>query len=196
MIQEKELNYRKSIKFELIRAKIAFDEYYSLVSVLTGRKFTDVTIMERVRLYDTYARWCGHLYESLLALVKIEELNDVNESSKSPATDTEIQWEAKKSINRFNSSVEAGRINADGIISPSLEDDFSKSLRIVRNRCSFHCTHNRVHEDYLKSFHERHHHMAYWIFREFSGLHADIESIDDADLGEINNFCEFLNVEH
>lgn len=184
---EKEVNYRKSITFEFARAEIAFDEYFSLVSELMRRQNLNVKVSEKIKLFDSYARWCGHVYECMLTLVKIEEQNAITEESKYPETDKEIQWEAEKSIRRYSA------LDREGTITPVLNEDFAESLRIVRNKCSFHCTHSRVKTSFLKNFHEKHHHMTYWLFKEFSSMHIDMLNTDNLDLGEINNFYEIFN---
>ncbi|KZZ41347.1 hypothetical protein A3759_15905 [Thalassolituus sp. HI0120] len=179
--------YRKSIKFELIRAKLASDEFFGYAGGFITEKFDDSDVLAKIKRFDAYARWVGHLYESLLALVKIEDQNYVSENSRWDVTDAEIQLEAKKSLNRFNTLVKSGEIDSNGYVSLSLEPDFSSDLRKARNKCSFHCTDSRVQSDILQDFMNKHHHMAYWLYSEMLNLHGKIDE-SSQDLGAIDQF--------
>lgn len=180
--------YRKSIKFELVRAKLAFDEFFGYAGGFITEKFDDSNVLAKIKIFDAYARWVGHLYESLLALVKIEDQNSVSEDSKWNVTDPEIQFEAKKSLNRFNALVKSGQIDPNGHVPLSLDTDFASDLRQARNKCSFHCTDNRVQSDILQDFMNKHHHMAYWLYSELLSLHGKIDTECNQDLGAINQF--------
>lgn len=188
MNSSKVTDYRKSIKFELIRAQLAFNEFFDHAGGFIRERFDDTNVLAKIKIFDAYARWVGHLYESLLALVKIEEQNSVSEDSKSGITDPEIQFEAQKSLNRFNTRVQLGKINPDGHVSLILDSEFSSDLRKARNKCSFHCTNNRVQSDILQDFMSRHHHMAYRLYLEMLKFHGKIDSECDTDLGAINQF--------
>lgn len=181
-------DYRKSIKFELVRAKLAFDEFFEYAGGFITEKFDDTNVLAKIKIFDSYARWVGHLYESMLALVIIEDQNSVDEDSRSYVTDLAIQFEAKRSLNRFNTLVEYGEINLDRRIQINLDSNFSSDLRIARNKCSFHCTNNRIQSDILQNFMEKHHHMAFWLYTEILSLHGKIDSECDKDLGAINQF--------
>lgn len=180
--------YRKSIKFELVRAQLAFDEFFGYAGGFITEKFDDTNVLAKIKIFDAYARWVGHLYESLLALVKIEKQNSVSEGSKSDVTDLAIQFEAQMSFNRFNALVQSGKVNPDGHVSLIIDSAFSSDLRNARNKCSFHCTNNRIQSDILQDFMSKHHHMAYWLYSEMLGLHGKIDSECDKDLGAINQF--------
>ena len=144
MDSSKITEYRKSIKFELVRAQLAFEEFFGYAGGFITDKFDDTNVLAKIKIFDAYARWVGHLYESMLALVKIEDQNSVSERSKSDVTDPAIQFETQKSLNRFNALVQSGKINPDGHVSLTLDAQFASDLRKVRNKCSFHCTNNRV----------------------------------------------------
>lgn len=180
--------YRKSIKFELVRARLAFEEFFGYAGGFITEKFDDSNVLAKIKVFDAYARWVGHLYESLLALVKIEGQNSVSENSRWDVTDPEIQFEAQKSLNRFNALVQSGKIDPNGHVSLSLDPDFASDLRKARNKCSFHCTDNRVQSDILQDFMNKHHHMAYWVYSEMINLHGKIDTQCNQDLGAINQF--------
>lgn len=180
--------YRKSIKFELIRAKLAFDEFFEYAGGFITEKFDDTNVLTKIKIFDAYARWVGHLYESMLALVIIEDQNSVDEDSRYGITDPAIQFEAQRSLNRFNTLVEHGEINIDGRIQINLENNFASDLRVARNKCSFHCSNNRIQSDILQDFLDKHHHMAFWLYTEILSLHGKIDSECDKDLGAINQF--------
>jgi hypothetical protein len=187
---DKVSEYRKSIRFELIRANFAFDEFISFAAGFITEKFDDANILAKIKIFDAYARWCGHLYESLLALVIIDEQNQVSESSTSDITDKEIQREAEKSLNRYNVLVKAGKFSEAGHITPVLDASFSSDLRKVRNKCSFHCTNNRIKSDILQEFLNKHHQMAFCLFTEYYGKFGHLNSECNNDLGAINQFFE------
>lgn len=188
MDSNKVREYRKSIKFELIRAKLAFDEFFGYAGGFITETFDDSNVLAKIKIFDAYARWVGHLYESLLALVKIEDQNSVSENSKCNVTDPEIQFEAQKSLNRFNALVKSGKIDSSGHVSLSLDVNFASDLRLVRNKCSFHCTDNRVQSDILQDFMNKHHHMAYWLYSEMLNIHGKIDTECNQDLSSINQF--------
>ena len=177
--------YRKSIKFELIRAKLAFDEFFEYAGGFITEKFDDTNVLTKIKIFDAYARWVGHLYESMLALVIIEDQNSVDEDSRYGITDPAIQFEAQRSLNRFNTLVEHGEINIDGRIQINLENNFASDLRVARNKCSFHCSNNRIQSDILQDFLDKHHHMAFWLYTEILSLHGKIDSECDKDLAKL-----------
>ena len=180
--------YRKSIKFELVRAKLAFDEFFEYAGGFIIDNFDDTNVFAKIKLFDAYARWVGHLYESMLALVIIEDQNLVGEYSRSNVTDPAIQFEAQKSLKLFNTLVESGEIKLAGRIQINLDSNFASDLRVARNKCSFHCTNNRIQSDILQDFMDKHHHMAFWLYTEILNLHGKIDSECDKDLGAINQF--------
>jgi len=185
---EKINEYRKSIKFELIRANIAFSEFYNIA----GNRITDDSVNEnllvKLKHFDSYARWCGHLYESLLALVIIETQNSIDDNSSTSNIDKEIQFEAKRALNRFNALVKAGKIDPDGTKVPTLHNEFSYDLRRVRNKCAFHCTNTRVKIDLLQNFLEKHHQIAYRLYTDFYNIHGKLTNECDEDFGLISEF--------
>lgn len=188
MDSSKITEYRKSIKFEIVRAQLAFEEFFGYADGFITDKFDDTNVLAKIKIFDAYARWVGHLYESMLALVKIEDQNSVSESSKSDVTDPEIQFETQKSLNRFNALVQSGQIHPDGHVLLTLDAQFASDLRRARNKCSFHCTNNRVQSEILQDFMSKHHHMAYWLYSEMLNLHGKIDSECNKDLGAINQF--------
>jgi hypothetical protein len=188
MSPEKVLNYRKSIRYELIRAKIAFEEFFQLSIDLVTGNIPEDNIVAKIKGFDAYSRWVGHLYESLLALVIIEDQNSVTENSSSDVIDKEIQWEAQKAINRIDALFKSGKLDKNGYVKPDLFDDFSNALRKVRNKCSFHCTSNRVQSDILQEFMNKHHHMAFRLYEDFYADYGKLNSEFSKDLGAINEF--------
>lgn len=188
MDSSKVTEYRKSIKFELVRARLAFDEFFGYAGGFITDQFDDSDVLSKIKIFDAYARWVGHLYESLLALVKIEDQNSVSEDSRWDITDPEIQFEAQKSLNRFNTLVQSRKIDPNAHVSLSLDADFASDLRKARNKCSFHCTDNRVQSDILQDFMNKHHHMAHWLYSEMFNLHGKVDTECNQDLGAINQF--------
>lgn len=187
---DKVSEYRKSIRFELIRANFAFDEFILLAGKFINAELDSSNTLAKIKIFDAYARWCGHLYESLLALVIIEEQNQISEDSKSDVIDIEIQREAEKSLNRYNVLIRAGKFSEAGNITPVLHPSFSSDLRKVRNKCSFHCTNNRVKSDILQEFLNKHHQIAFNLFSEFYGKFGSLNTECNNDLGAINQFFE------
>lgn len=180
--------YRKSIKFELIRSKLALDEYIELTTAFFTGQVNETNTLAQIRAFDAYSRWLGHLYESLLALVIIDKKYNASESSKYDVTDPLIQRVAKESLARFKTSIENGILDKHGFVSLNLENEFASDLRIIRNKCSFHCSNNRVKSNMLQEFINKHHHMAFYLYAELYYMHGELDSECRDDLGAISQF--------
>lgn len=179
--------YRKSIKFEFIRAQMAFEEFFSLAKDKYSRLSTpapsNVSTITKLKYFDAYARWCGHVYEVIKAQAIISQSIPVDEDSYAASFDAELQKEVEKLVSTA--------VEQPGVIHPSLKPDFSADLRKARNKCSFHCTNSRVKTNILLSFMKMHHQEMFFVFHQLATKPEllGVESI--SDFGAIEEFYEF-----
>jgi len=61
MDSSKVSEYRKSIKFELVKARLAFDEFFGYAGGFITEKLDDSNVLAKIKIFDAYARWVGHL---------------------------------------------------------------------------------------------------------------------------------------
>ena len=134
----------------------------------------------KLQYFDTYARWCGHVYEVLKAQVIIDHNISIMEDSKASLFDSVLQSEVEKLV--------ATAIPQPGVIHPSLKPGFSSDLRKVRNKCSFHCTNNRVKTEILSDFMREHHQEIYFVFHLLA-TKPDLLGVESLnDFGAIDTF--------
>jgi hypothetical protein len=176
--------YQKSIKFEFVRAQMAQEQFMKLAgykySQLSQNQNHKAPTIIKLQYFDTYARWCGHVYEVIKALAIIDQSLSVDEESNASEFDSIIQKEVEKLI--------ATAVAKPGIIHPSLKSSFSSDLRKVRNKCSFHCTNKRVKTDILSAFMKQHHQEIYFVYNLLATKSEllGVESIND--FGAIEEF--------
>ncbi|MDO6505429.1 hypothetical protein Q4506_01215 [Colwellia sp. 4_MG-2023] len=176
--------YKKSIKFEFVRAQMAQKKFMKLVeykySQLSQNQNHKASTIIKLQYFDTYALWCGHVYEVIKALAIIDQSLSIEEDSNASDFDSILQEEVEKLI--------ATAVSKPGIIHPSLKPSFSSDLRTVRNKCSFHCTNKRVKTDILSKFMKQHHQEIYFVYDLLAKKNElfGIESLND--FGAIEEF--------
>ncbi|GGP71712.1 hypothetical protein [Shewanella saliphila] len=123
------------------------------------------------------------MYEVIKAQAIINESIPVYADSNAPTFDVELQKEVKTLISTA--------VEQPGVIHPSLKPDFSADLRKVRNKCSFHCTNNRVKTNLLKDFMKEHHQEIYFIFQQMA-VKSELLGLESLnDFGAIEEFYDF-----
>ena len=184
----------KSIRFEIIRAKIAFDNFFKIAGTIITERISDNDPHIQILAFDSYSRWCGHLYESLLALQIASKESSINEKPLSDEIDKHIQFEAEKAINRRLSLLRSGKDEYLHFINIELHEAFAKDLRTVRNKCSFHCSLNRVTSSLLQNFINNHHEIAYALYEDTYGWFGGLDNKENMDIGEITNFFKLAKL--
>jgi len=178
--------YKKSIKFEFLRAQMTKTEFMNLAhykySQLSKNPNFKAPTDIKVQYFDAYARWCGHVYEVIKAQAIIDQSISIEENSGAASFDDILQKEVEKLIENS--------VQQPGIIHPSLKSNFSSDLRKVRNKCSFHCTNNRVKTDILSDFMKTHHQEIYYVFNLLATRPEllGVENIND--FGAIETFYD------
>ncbi|MCL1124814.1 hypothetical protein [Shewanella surugensis] len=185
---QKILEYQKSIKFEFIRAQMAFTEFFDFAKT----KYSQLTVsgntngidtITKLKYFDAYARWCGHVYEVIKAQAIIDQTIPVDENSQVSIIDKELQ----KVVEELVSSA----VEKPGVTPPSLNPDFSADLRKARNKCSFHCTNNRVKTNILLNFMKNHHREIYFIYYQLATKPELLGVQNLTDFGAIEDFYCF-----
>jgi hypothetical protein len=178
--------YKKSIKFEFLRAQMTQKEFINLANYKYSQlsknpNFKAPTII-KLQYFDAYARWCGHVYEVIKAQAIIDQSISIEEESKASSFDDVLQHEIEKLI--------ATAAQQPGVIHPSLKSSFSSDLRKVRNKCSFHCTNSRVKTDILSDFMKTHHQEIYFVFHLLT-TKPELLGVEHLnDLGAIETFYD------
>ena len=184
---DKIADYQRSIKFEFIRAQMAFSEFFYLsskkYSQLTSTLVSSVDVQTKLKYFDTYARWCGHVYEVIKARAIINHSVPVYEDSKAASFDVELQKEVDSLV------AMAERI--PGVVYPSLSANFSSDLRKVRNKCSFHCTNDRVKINILLDFMKEHHQEIFFVFKQMNEDPEMLGVEELNDFGALGDFYDF-----
>ncbi|MGR4992230.1 hypothetical protein ACPV3U_21925 [Vibrio rotiferianus] len=180
------LEYQKSIKFEFIRAQIAREEFFALSKEKYGRLSASLPVnctITKLKYFDAYARWCGHIYEVIKAQAIINERIPVDADSYASEFDIELQKEVEQLV--------SSAVIQSGVIHPELKPSFSSDLRKVRNKCSFHCTNSRVKTDILLQFMKYHHQEIYYVFFQLA-TKPELLGVENVnDFGAIEEFYEF-----
>ncbi|BDQ68427.1 MULTISPECIES: hypothetical protein [Shewanella] len=168
----------KNISYELFRAKAAFEVVRGLAEIKCANPDFKFHIEYSLRFFDAYSRWCGHIYETLKALV----CNDPSYGN------LDKYQKVDKAIQKFSRFIIDNIPEQEGHIPCSLKKGFSRDLRIVRNRCSFHCEISRIETELLNEFKDNHHTTIGNIFIYLckSSLVKPLDSFDD--LGHIEKF--------
>lgn len=168
----------KNISYEFFRARAAFAVVWELANRKCANPDFKFDIEDSLRYFDAYSRWCGHIYESLKALVGNDpsygELKDYRQFDKA--------------IQKFTGLIINNIPHQEGRIPCSLDKNFAKQLRIVRNKCSFHCEMNRIETELMNNFKDKHHITLiniYYYLSESSFV-KPLSSFND--LGHIENF--------
>lgn len=190
MSPTKKTTLYKSIRFEIVRAKIAFDTFFKIAGAIITGSAPEQSPHIQILAFDSYSRWCGHLYETLLALQIVSDESPVNDKSKGPDIDPYIQCEAQKAINRRLSLLKSGREEFSHFAQITLNPAFSIDLRTIRNKCSFHCSLNRVSSTILQNFINNHHEIAYALYEDLQGSFGKLEPAFNQDLGEVTKFFQ------
>lgn len=184
----------KSIRFEIIRAKLAFDNFFKIAGTIITETIPEDNPHIQILAFDSYSRWCGHLYECLLALQIVSNESSINEKSFGAEIDKHIQFEAEKAINRRLSLLRSGKDEFSHFTDLELSTTFAKDLRTVRNKCSFHCSLNRVTSSLLQNFINNHHEVAYALYEDTYGWFGGLETEAKMDIGEITNFFKIAKL--
>ena len=183
MSLEENIDYKQSIKFEILRAEFVFSEFYRVSSVRLANPEWQPDEKIKLHHFDAYARWCGHMYEAFKAFLIINPEVEVGVNTRDVS---KIDAEMQKETTNIISSIDFN----EGEIQPVLEASFSTSLRQIRNKCSFHCTTERSAVSLLQNFLNQHHNVLLVIYMKFRNTpeYIGLEGIDT--FGEIEKFFD------
>jgi hypothetical protein len=181
--QDENIDYKQSIKFEMLRAEFAFSEFYRVSSARLANPEWQPDEKIKLHHFDAYARWCGHMYEAFKAFLIINPEVAVGVNTRDVSKfDAEMQKETTNIISSMDFN--------EGEIQPVLEASFSTALRQIRNKCSFHCTTERSEASLLQNFLNQHHNVLLVIYMKFRNTpeYIGLEGIDT--FGEIEKFFD------